>query len=155
MNAPFELKHEDGYELWLRYIPVADPSRLAEYRQALTQIVVEGSSPTLTTAREELTSGLSGLLGMSVPIGETVTHNGTLVVGTPQSSTTIASLDLNNELAQIGDEGFVIVRAPIHDLDCIVIAANTDIGALYGTFHFLRYFQMELIQAFRKVHDAS
>ena len=48
---------EDGYDLWLRYRLVADAARLAEYRAAITNIVVEGDSPTLRAARDELTRG--------------------------------------------------------------------------------------------------
>ena len=54
---------EDGYDLWLRYRLVADASRLAEYRAAITSIVIEGDSPTLRAARDELSAGLTGLLG--------------------------------------------------------------------------------------------
>jgi alpha-glucuronidase len=54
------LPDEDGYELWLRYRLVSDPRRLAEYRGALTQLVMPDSSATLRVAREELQRGLAG-----------------------------------------------------------------------------------------------
>src|SRR5947207_15929431 len=58
---------EDGYDRWLRYPLVGDSGRLAEYRAALTQLVVEGDSPTLRAARDELSVGLAGLLGSAIP----------------------------------------------------------------------------------------
>ena len=135
------LNPEDGYQLWLRYEPVADPHALAEYRAALTQAVVAASSPTLLAAREELSLALERLLGTPVPRAEQVTQHGALVAGTPQNSPVIATLNLRQELGQVGNEGFVITHAPVHDKDCIAITANTDIGALYGVFHFLRHLQ--------------
>jgi len=35
---------EDGYELWLRYRQVDNPDRLAQYRQAISGVVVLGTS---------------------------------------------------------------------------------------------------------------
>jgi alpha-glucuronidase len=139
---------EDGYQLWLRYRPVTHAPTLAVYRTALTQAVVEAPSPTLRAAREELTLALDGLLGTPVPMVEQVTQNGTLVAGTPQSSRVVATLDLQEALEPAGDEGFVITRARIHDKNCIAIAANTDIGVLYGVFHFLRH-----LQTHKPLHD--
>src|SRR5256885_16666871 len=65
--APPRPAAEDGYDLWLRYRLVGDSGRLAEYRAALTHLVVEGDSPTLRAARDELSVGLAGLLGGAVP----------------------------------------------------------------------------------------
>jgi alpha-glucuronidase len=132
---------EDGYQLWLRYAPVTHAPTLAAYRTALKQAVVEASSATLLAAREELTLALESLLGTPVPLVKQVVQNGTLVAGTPQSARVIAELNLQKELGQVGDEGFLIARAQVHGSDCIAIAANTDIGVLYGVFHFLRHLQ--------------
>src|SRR6185369_11743281 len=48
------LRAEDGYDLWLRYPRVADAGLLAEYQGAVGRLVVQGDSPTLRAAREEL-----------------------------------------------------------------------------------------------------
>lgn len=135
------LSLEDGYQLWLRYAPVTHEPRLTEYRTVLTQVVLAASSPTLLAAREELILALESLLGIPIPLTEQVVQDGTLVAGTPLSSRVIAESDLQGELGQVGDEGFVIVRFSWHGKDCITIAANTDIGVLYGVFHFLRHLQ--------------
>jgi alpha-glucuronidase len=137
------LNPEDGYQLWLRYEPVSHAPRLAEYRTALTQVLVEASSPTLLAAREELILALESLLETRIPLIEQVVRDGTLVAGTPQSSRLIAEFNLKEELGQAGDEGFVITRARVQDKDCIAIAANADIGVLYGVFHFLRHLQTQ------------
>ncbi len=135
------LRLEDGYELWLRYVPIADAARFAEYRVAVRQLAIDTSSPTLLAARDEASLGLEGLLGTHIPLVERIDQDGTLVAGTPRSSGMIASLDLQHELEHAGDEGFVITRRQVSDKNCIVIAANADAGALYGVFHFLRHLQ--------------
>jgi alpha-glucuronidase len=68
-------RREDGYELWLRYVQVADAARLAEYRVAITQLVLTSDAPTMQIARDELTRGLTGLLGRPVPIANATAHS--------------------------------------------------------------------------------
>ena len=62
-----------------------------------------------------------------------------MVFGTPASSTLIAGLPLSLERA--GREGYVIRSLNINQQPAIVIAANSDVGVLYGAFHFLRLIQ--------------
>ncbi|MFN8447776.1 MAG: alpha-glucuronidase family glycosyl hydrolase [Anaerolineae bacterium] len=101
------------------------------------------TTPTLQAAHRELTRALASLLGSPVPLAEMVAQAGALVVGTPDSSPVIAALGLGGDLARVGDEGFVIRRAEIKRNACIAVAANTDIGVLYGVFYFLRLLQTE------------
>jgi len=128
--------NEDGYQLWLRYAPVSDVARLTEYRQLLTHVAIGSSSPTLLAAREELAFALKQLIGVPIPVVDKVAPSTSLVVGTPQHLTGIAV----PELEQVGSEGYVLLRG---GSDRLVIAANTDIGVLYGVFHFLRLLQMQ------------
>ena len=136
-----EPRREDGYDLWLRYARVADTARLAEYRAAITQLVLTSDAPTMQIARDELTRGLTGLLARRVPVADAPTRDGTLVVGTPTNSPVIASLPLAAALREAGPEGFVIRALPVRGHHAIVVAANRDIGVLYGVFHLLRLLQ--------------
>jgi alpha-glucuronidase len=86
---------EDGYDLWLRYRPLASPAATT-YRQALGEIVAEDRSATLDVAAAELRRGLAGLLGDPAPSAPPV------VLGTA-SSVRIAALRL--PLAGLGAEG--------------------------------------------------
>ena len=131
---------EDGYRLWLRYEPVNNPALLAAYRNNITSINFPGNSSTLTAAKDELAMGLEGLLGKKTPFQNTIS-NAQLVIGTPKSSPAIASLTLSQQLGKAGGEGFVIVTSKKDQKNSIAIAANTDIGVLYGVFHFLRLLQ--------------
>jgi alpha-glucuronidase len=131
---------DPGYDLWLRYGQIADAAVLRAYRAAITRLVVAGDSPTLTAAREELTRGLRGLLGTSLPVAGPV-GAGTVLAGTPSTSALIARLAPAADLAGLGSEGYLI-RATVSDgQPLIVIAGNEDIGVLYGAFGLLRHLQ--------------
>jgi alpha-glucuronidase len=131
---------EDGHRLWLRYEPIADEALRARYRAELAQVVLDPSTPTLAAARRELARGLWGLLGEPAPFAEAWTRTGALVVGTSRSAA-IASSRLAQPLDPLGGEGFALRRTTVDGRRCTVIAANADIGVLYGVFHFLRQLQ--------------
>jgi alpha-glucuronidase len=141
VTAPSIARAEDGYDLWLRYRPVADAARLAEYRGALQRLVVDGDSPTLRAARDELVTGLTGLLGRAPMVGSAPTSSGMVILGTPAGSRLVASLPLGAALRSVGNEGFVIRTMAVNGQRATVIAANRDIGILYGAFHLLRLVQ--------------
>lgn len=141
MLSDRKLYDEDGYDLWLRYTLVDDPEVLANYQTAISQIVIGKLSPTLLVARNELTLALESLLQKPIPITHMITQEGAVLIGTPVSLTAIADLNLSDELAQVGSEGYIIKRVTVESKMCIVVAANTDIGVLYGVFHFLRHLQ--------------
>jgi len=134
------LHAEDGYDLWLRYPRVADAARLAEYRAAFARASVPGTSPTLAAARDELRRGLGGLLGAPIGVGAAA-GGASLVAGTPASSALVASLGLGGELRRVGGEGFIIRPMTVRGRRVMVVAANRDLGVLYGTFALLRAMQ--------------
>ncbi|HEY0281250.1 MAG TPA: alpha-glucuronidase family glycosyl hydrolase, partial [Rhizomicrobium sp.] len=129
---------EDGYDLWLRYHPVEKAS-LAKYRAAAAVLVTTGTSPTIQAARDELVRGLSGLLARTAPVDDTIRGNDAILFGTPANSPTIAGLNL--PLAKLGADGYVIKSVTAKGRKLTVIAANNDIGVLYGAFHYLRLIQ--------------
>ncbi len=133
------LKAEDGYDLWLRYVPITDVQRLSEYKNQIESVAIFGNSPTIQAATDELNRGLLGLLRRNTPLSK----NGNLIIGTPQNAPLIANLlinsELKNKLQSVGNEGFIIIS----EKDKIIISANTDVGVLYGVFHFLRLMQTQ------------
>jgi alpha-glucuronidase len=133
---------EDGYRLWLRYDLVKDKSLLTQYRNSITGIMKGGNSTTAAIIRDELQNGLSGLLGKNIFLQNKIIA-GSIVTGTPHESDLIRSLSLGPQLTKAGKEGFVITAAILNGKKIIAIAGNTDIGVLYGTFHFLRLLQTE------------
>ncbi|HEY5810321.1 MAG TPA: alpha-glucuronidase family glycosyl hydrolase, partial [Povalibacter sp.] len=129
---------EDGYDLWLRYRPV-EAAAVEQYRSATTGLAGSAATPTLRAAQSELSRGLTGLLSRDVPLQESVSTDGAVVFGTPQSSAIVSRLALN--LAPLGNEGYLIRSTVIDGRKVTVIAANSDVGVLYGAFHFLRLIQ--------------
>jgi len=141
--APGPPPAEDGYDLWLRYRLVADAERLGEYRAALSHLVVEGDSPTLRAARDELTVGLHGLLGTEVRRADRVRGDGAIIAGTPRTSRLVAALPLAADLRRAGAEGFVLRALRVGGAQTTVIAANREVGVLYGAFALLRLLQTD------------
>lgn len=132
---------ETGADLWLRYRPIENPALRQRYRAAISQIVVQQPSPTGRIALTELRRGLRGLLGADVRETDDVQRDGALLVGTATSSPRIAALGWSGPLAQQGREGYVIRSARVGQHAVTVIASQGEVGALYGTFHFLRLLQ--------------
>ncbi len=119
----------------------------AIYAPAITQLVMPGASPTLVAARDELLRGLNGLLSRTPTAVERVSTAGALLVGTPQSNSQMAQLDLG--LKALSPQGYVIRQRSVDGQPSLVIAANDDVGVLYGVFHFLRLLQTQQpLQAF-------
>jgi alpha-glucuronidase len=134
-----QLPDEDGYKLWLRYMPPGNAAK--SYRRIARQIRVDGTSATCGIIRDELRSATTAMLGGAVSVNENGLMDGTVIVGTPGNSPLVRDLNWTADLRAVGDEGFVIRSARIAEHPANVIASNTEIGALYGSFHFLRLMQ--------------
>jgi alpha-glucuronidase len=131
---------EDGYELWLRYHRVSDAALLKQYRSAMTGLLVSGESATSRATASELGRGLNGLLDATIATVQDVSGDGAVIAGTNRSPI-VASLGLDADLRTLGGEGYLVRSVRAGGRRAIVIAANTDIGVLYGAFHFLRLLQ--------------
>ena len=129
---------EDGYDLWLRYRPVEQPWG-DRYRTALTQVVAVGESPTLRVAHAELQRGLRGLLGVTLADAASVSQDGALVIGTRRSLPMLAGMKLS--LPAPGSQGYAIRSTTIGGHRALIVAAEDDVGVLYGVFHLLRLLQ--------------
>lgn len=157
----------DGSDLWLRYVPVSDPGLLRRYRESITTVIVENADSnkvyrhtpnlsmapgsteklvesTLAAARDELVRGLGGLLGQAVPVqtnpGDGI-PDGAVIVGTRNSSGAVRQYVSADDLASVGEDGYLVRSFSAGTRRFSVIAGNTEIGALYGTFAFLRRLQ--------------
>ncbi|MGO8676153.1 MAG: alpha-glucuronidase family glycosyl hydrolase [Limisphaerales bacterium] len=138
---PRALPPEDqaGYKLWLQYRPPGDAAR--NYRRIVRQIRVDGTSAMCGIIRDELRSATAAMLDGAVSVSESGLANGTVIVGTPGNSPLVRDLDWTADLRAVGDEGFVIRSISIAEHPATVIASNSEIGAIYGGFHFLRLMQ--------------
>jgi alpha-glucuronidase len=141
LALPLAARGEDGYDLWLRYPLISNAALLAQYRAAITGVIVWGSTPNDRPTRDELSRGLRGLLGAEVPVASGIDRDGLVVAATMPSSAILLALGLGDELARVGPEGYVIRTRVANGRRVIVIGANTDVGMLYGAFAFLRLLQ--------------
>ncbi|MFO7657200.1 MAG: alpha-glucuronidase family glycosyl hydrolase [Bacteroidales bacterium] len=139
--SPMNMKAGNDYKLWLQYSPVSSQKMLSHYRQYINELVIGGKSETIKIAEKEMSGALSKMLGVEVPVSDKATHDNILVAGTPGTSEIIQNLKLTAKLEKIGDEGYLITNTKYRGKNCLVIAANKDIGVLYGVYHFLRLLQ--------------
>jgi alpha-glucuronidase len=132
------VRAEDGYDLWLRYRLLDAPRRDAALR-SITALLAPDATPTQRAARDELRRGLQGLLATAPEIAAQAQRDGALLVGTPASLPQLRHL--RRETAALGREGYLIRSATLDGHAVTLIAADTDQGALYGVFGFLRLLQ--------------
>ncbi|HEY4329167.1 MAG TPA: alpha-glucuronidase family glycosyl hydrolase [Phycisphaerae bacterium] len=141
---------EDGSKLWLRFAP---PPNAGAYGPLVRQISVEGDSPTLKIIATELSEAIAGMIGTrplpqapdlrELPnrVSQQGNTDGIVVVGTPKSSQTVAALKVDAELQKLGADGYIIRTVAINNHPATLIASVSELGALYGTYHFLRLMQ--------------
>ena len=132
---------ENGYDLWLRYTPVKDPVLLKEYTANLSGVVTGSHSATVAIAVAELQKGIRAMTGTVVRNWAAPQQKDGLIVLGRLSDPATASLFSASDARQIGAEGYLIKTIEDKGRTYIVIAANKDIGLLYGSFHLLRLMQ--------------
>lgn len=106
---------QDAYLLWLQY----RDTKFQPTSVNAARVIALGQSETVRIARTELEAAMAAF-GVDVPIPLATRDRSSAVAGLP--------------LTRVGDEGYVIRRRG----EGIVIAANRDIGLLYGAFDLIR-----------------
>ncbi|WP_380783958.1 alpha-glucuronidase family glycosyl hydrolase [Sphingomonas sp. R86520] len=125
---------EDGYDLWMRYRPLATAGATA-LRHDAQSVERRGDTATLRVAADELRRGLTGLSGRAVPEGPSPRP----IVLATTADRDVAALRLPT--ATLGDEGYSIRPTSLGGRRVTLVTANTDRGVLYGSFALLRYVQ--------------
>ncbi|GAA2337307.1 hypothetical protein GCM10009854_11770 [Saccharopolyspora halophila] len=155
----------DGSQMWLNYVRVGDDGLRGQYARRARAVVVQNAdadesyrhtpdlrmepgseerlaTSTLGAARAELTRGFTGLLGEEVaaqPVRGSQAPDGAVVVGTPESSEIVRAHA--GDLSGLADDGYRIRTVRDGGTAFTVVAAKTDIGALYGSYALLRRMQ--------------
>jgi len=130
---------EDGYDLWLRYRPLSGAAQAAVKSQARSIVLPGDATPTTDAALAELRRGLSGMLGQA-PSSAARIGDGALLLATPARLASLSASDatLRADLAALGAEGYLLRSTRVQGHKVTLIAANSDIGLLYGAYAWLR-----------------
>lgn len=136
---------ENGYELWLRYQPIEDAAYLEKARAQVRDIALSGNTGTTEVLRGELENALKGLLDLDARFSPSLTGKESLLI--------LKQEDLAGQLprkdrvltTELPGDAYLIHQDP--KTGRLYITASTDLGLLYGTFHFLRLLQTQSLLA--------
>ena len=126
---------ETGRSAWLRYAALEEVSA-QQYRATLpAAIVALGDAAPVLSAREEIASGVRGMLGRTLRYEAAVPREGALVVGTLERVRQVfPQLDLPGALAF---DGYWLKTVRAGSLRHTVITGSNGRGVLYGAFAYL------------------
>lgn len=130
--AGFDTYSKNGYDLWLRYVPVENAALLETYRSNTARCYIPGNSETIRIIADEINLALTRMLDQA-PELPNEPKDANLII----QNEALQWVD-QNELDPLGSEGYLIKTLPSGQ---ILITANTETGLLYGTFHFLKLLQ--------------
>jgi alpha-glucuronidase len=120
---------ETGREAWLRYAPLSDAAK-AKYASLPACVVVEGDSPILANAAQELIRGIRGMFGRTLRIEKAWPKEPAIIL---QPAGILKLMNSQFPDLDIRKDGFSIGKAGPH----IIIFSKDDRGVLYGVFNFL------------------
>ena len=127
------VRAESGHEAWLRYAPVEQAAR-ERYASLPASVVVLGDSAVLAAAQREMIRGVQGMLGKTLRTDKGQPLGRSIVLGTFESIHAVAP---DFHARDLREDGFWLTTAEVQGLRCLVIAAPTERGVLYGVFAFL------------------
>lgn len=129
------------YNLWLQYSQIQNSKLQSEYLKSIQSINVTGNSKTIQIATDELQKGLKGIVGKKITVQNTNAFENNLVLGNFSSLNKELQQKLKADIDKINEEGYCIKKITTNNKSQIVITAKSDVGLLYGSFHFLRVLQ--------------
>ena len=131
---PLTADAETGAEAWLRYSRL-DPPRQQAYQGLPFKTTLLGDSVVLKTAQQELVRGIAQMLGEPLSAAPVWSPGAAIVLAKLADLRALApKLNFPPELAL---DGYWLKRANIHGSECLLVAASTDRGVLYGVFALL------------------
>jgi len=125
---------ETGAEAWLRYAPLS-PEQAKQYSTLPTTVVAFGDSAVSISAQNELIRGLHDMLGRDVHGARSLASESAIILGT-LSELHSQNIPLGKPPA-LSKDGYWLTHTMISRHDCLMIAAQSDRGVLYGVFGLL------------------
>jgi len=135
MNHTVSYRPGEGYEAWLQYRRSTPGTHVEQYA-IYNHIVAVKQDEIIRTALGELSQGLKGMTGRSVPVSEQIENGRCILIGTIGSGTGIDEALGTDVCRAIKAEGYAIQSDGT--TGHIAIGATTSAGVLYGVFHLLR-----------------
>jgi len=132
--VPTGAQAETGAEGWLRYAPL-EKLAVQMYSDLPATMVVLGDSTVLNSAKAELLRGISGMLGRNLREVKGLLQERAIVIGTLSALRATTPNFLEN--AELREDGFSLSAEKFRGVDCLIVAATTDRGVLYGVFALL------------------
>jgi alpha-glucuronidase len=125
---------ESGADAWLRYSAL-DAQTAKRYNGLPPEAVVLGDSLLLNTAQQELIRGVALMLGKQLHPGVGMPSAAAIVLGTFAQ---LRALDPSLRPPQdVTADGYWLKSSRIRGRKCLIVAASTDRGVLYGVFDLL------------------
>lgn len=134
---PASSQAETGYDAWLRYASIDDPSVRQMYSELPASVVTLNPSPVVTSASAELSRGIRGMLARNLRQAPGMpADEGCILLGTLDS---IKPLLTDPSLPEsMPPDGYLLKTTAAHGRPILLIAGGDDRGVLFGTFALLR-----------------
>ncbi|MDA3821316.1 MAG: alpha-glucuronidase family glycosyl hydrolase, partial [Bacteroidales bacterium] len=136
-----QLTAEDGYDLWLRYVPIENESYARECVKLVSNVYIPGESATIDIIKDELQDGIGGLLQKDICINNTPRKKNHLIIATTNELDSIQYLSIRSKISSLENDGYIIQTDQLKNR--LLITSKSDLGLLYGTFHLLRLMQTQ------------
>lgn len=138
----FSVYAEDGYQLWLRYQNIDDHKLAETYTSQVKSVWLSEDNLTFNIIQKEIESAFKGLLNLKPSFEKSLPTQNSVVIGTIESlKSNVSGIDYKG-LVTSGNDSYIIRNKIVNNNKIVFIIGNTSVGALYGTFHFIRLMQM-------------
>lgn len=138
----FSIYAEDGYQLWLRYQKIDDDKLTETYTSQVESVWLSEDNLTFNVIQKEIESAFKGLLNLKPSFEKSLPTHNSIVIGTTESlKSDVSGIDYKG-LVTSENDSYIIINKTVNNNKIVFIIGNTSVGALYGTFHFIRLMQM-------------
>ena len=127
---------ETGYDAWLRYRAIDDPTTLRRYNELPGTVIALGRSEVIGAAQEELVRGIRGMLGRILRIEPGPPHEEAILLGTFDALAQTFPPGIPDP--GLKNNGYRLSTISHGGTTHLVIASRDERGVLYGAFALLR-----------------
>ncbi|MGH1436414.1 MAG: alpha-glucuronidase family glycosyl hydrolase [Lewinella sp.] len=134
---------KDGYRLWLQFDLIQNESLRMAYSEQIQGLIIDGDDQVLITAGNELAQGLGTMFGGPVQVLGKAGIQSNLILGIVGQSDLVDEMITPSEIEQLNSEGYLLRWGVSNGKACMLLAAKSGRGVLYGAFHLLGKIQKQ------------